>query len=60
MKRIPLLLAFVGDPFFRDNEYATMGYFLGGLIKEWRIDGSPSNFHPTHWMPVPKIPKTKS
>lgn len=35
---------------------ATLGYFIGGLVNEWRVVGSPSKQHPTHWMPLPELP----
>jgi hypothetical protein len=57
MEHVPLLLAFDDEKDLRDRKYGVMGYFLGGLLMEWRIDGSPSDFHPTHWMPCPLTPK---
>ena len=38
---------------------AVIGYYLGGLIQEWRIAGSPSRQEPTHWMPLPGLPRIK-
>ena len=38
------------------SKYARMGWFLGGLIQEFREDGSPSEAKPTHWMPMPVLP----
>ena len=38
---------------------AVIGYYLGGLIQEWRIAGSPSRQEPTHWMPLPTLPRDR-
>ena len=57
MTYIPLLLAFDDEKELRERKHAVMGMFIGGLLMEWRIDGSPSSFHPTHWMPCPLTPK---
>ncbi len=47
----PILLAL---PF---RQTAVIGWYFGGLIHEYRMDGSPSEVEPTHWMPLPKLPK---
>ena len=57
MEYKPLLLAFDDEKELRDRKHGVMGYYFGGLLNEWRIDGSPSEFHPTHWMPCPLTPK---
>ena len=35
---------------------ARAGWFLGGLINEFREEGSPSTALPTHWMVMPPLP----
>ncbi len=35
----------------------TIGWYFGGLMNVWRIDGSPSDQHPTHWMLIPELPE---
>lgn len=56
MKHVPLILALPDSERSRDddNTYGVPGYYLGGLIQEWRYAGSNSAFHPTHFMPMPK------
>lgn len=43
-----------------EREYPCVGWYLGGRIQEWRMDGSPSTMHPTHWMPMPNKPNEKA
>ncbi len=50
MEMKPLLLAIPG------RAHAREGYYFGGLMQEWREGGSPSEAHPTHWMPMPVAP----
>jgi len=33
-----------------------IGWYYGGLMNVFRVDGSPSDQHPTHWMPLPELP----
>jgi hypothetical protein len=58
MIRIPLLLAFEprGPEDRRQDEWPVVGCYIGGLVQEWRRDGSPSAWEPTHWMPMPCNP----
>lgn len=51
LKTIPLLLA------MPDYEYAVLGYYLGGLINKFRVNGSPSIWQPLAWAPCPKAPR---
>jgi hypothetical protein len=49
-----LLLAM---PRYGDNPpIVEIGWYLGGLMNVFRVDGSPNNQHPTHWMPLPDLP----
>jgi len=36
-----------------------LGWYFGGLINQWRQEGSPSEQKPTHWRPMPDMPKPK-
>ena len=49
-----LLLAIPG------RDAAVRGWFMGGLVNEFYMEGSPSQWHPTHWMPMPAVPTTSS
>lgn len=40
-----------------DREVAVIGWYLGGLIQEWRQEGSPSTARPLFFMPLPPLPK---
>jgi len=33
------------------------GWYYGGLLNEFRMEGSPSTVKPTHWMPLPEKPE---
>lgn len=33
-----------------------IGWYIGGLVQEWRTDGSPGNATICRWMPLPKFP----
>jgi len=33
-----------------------IGWYFGGLMNVFRVDGSPSDQHPTHWMMLPELP----
>lgn len=35
---------------------AVRGWYYGGLLNEFRMDGCPQLVHPTHWMPMPALP----
>jgi hypothetical protein len=39
-----------------ERDDAVRGWYLGGLIQEFRMEGSPSTFNPTYWMPIPEMP----
>jgi hypothetical protein len=39
------------------HKQPVMGWFFGGRINQYRADGSPSQAHPTHWRPLPELPK---
>jgi hypothetical protein len=62
MNRIPLLIAFEprGPEDRRHDEWPVVGCYIGGLVQEWRRDGSPSACEPTHWMPMPSNPNVQS
>ena len=47
----PLLLAIPGQG------RAVIGWYLGGDLQEWRMEGTNSEQKPTHWMPLPKLPE---
>jgi len=47
----PMLLAIHG------REHPVIGWYFGGHLKEWRMEGSPSDQNPTHFMPLPQLPK---
>lgn len=49
-----LLLAIEG------REQPVRGYFMGGLVNEFYMEGSPSQWKPTHWMRMPDMPTTSS
>jgi len=51
MKVKMLLLAIEG------REQAVRGWFMGGLVNEFYMEGSPSQWKPTHWMPIPEMPR---
>jgi len=50
MKIKPLLIALD----FRST--ATIGWYFGEPLNQWRMEGSPSEMDPTHWMPLPELP----
>lgn len=33
-----------------------IGYYYAGLLNEWRLFGSPSEWTPEYWMPMPAMP----
>ena len=49
MRIVPVLLAVPGD------KYPVKGWYIAS-IQEWRIDGSPSQWTPTAWQPMPDMP----
>lgn len=50
MKVTMLLLAIEG------REQPVRGWFMGGLVNEFYMEGSPNQWKPTHWMPMPDMP----
>lgn len=54
MEYVPLLLAFTNDLCHYPNP--VRGHFLGGRLNVFRVDGSPSDQEPTHWMEMPPMP----
>jgi len=42
-----------------ENETPVRGWYYGGLLNEFRMDGSPSAVKPRYWMPMPKRPDRK-
>ena len=57
--KIKLLLVALPKEQRRHYPHATLGYYLGGRINEWRLVGSPSRWEPTHWMPLPELPRIR-
>lgn len=53
----PLLLAF--EPKGDTDKWPVVGYYLGGIIQEWRRQNSPSEWKPTHYRPMPNNPNIK-
>lgn len=39
-----------------ERGYPVVGWYFGGLLNEFRMDGSPSKQFPTHWAPMPPKP----
>ncbi len=39
-----------------DYKIWRMGWFIGGVLNEWRVEGSSSEVFPTHWCPLPPLP----
>lgn len=55
-EKLIVFVPFLSSRDSRDRDGTRVGRWLPGL-KEWRIDGSPSSWEVTHWMPWPKPPK---
>ena len=47
----PLLLAIPAD-----HARPVIGWYYGGIINVFRMDGSPSDQYPTHWTTLPELP----
>lgn len=43
----------------RENDTPVRGWYYGGLLNEFRMDGCPSEVEPLYWMPMPKRPDRK-
>ena len=58
----PTVLVFVPKWAIKDYQPIRFGYWVGSLLNEWRIEGSPSNLtdHITHWMPLPDPPQQEN
>lgn len=41
------------------NDTPVRGWYYGGLLKEFRMEGSPSTVKPLYWMPLPQRPDRK-
>jgi len=40
------------------NENPVRGWFYGGLLNEFRMEGCPQAIKPSHWMPLPAKPSS--
>jgi hypothetical protein len=49
IKRLLIVLPEIEGP-------VRIGWYFGGKMNIWRMDGSPSDVKPTHWMALPKPP----
>lgn len=38
------------------QETPVRGWFYGGMLNEFRMEGSPSTIKPLYWMPLPERP----
>lgn len=49
---IPLLLVMPG------YKHPVIGFYFGSLLEQFRLQGSNSEVHPTHWMKMPELPRS--